>query len=292
MGAIVWLASYPKSGNTWVRTFLTNYIRGSNEPADINDLDGGPIASSRGLFDRLVGVEASDLTPDEIGRYRCAAYRRLASESDRTLFLKVHDAYRRSADTAPLFPPDVTRLAIYIMRNPLDVAVSLAHHQGISVDCAVSRLCTDTSLSAKPGRLSDQLEQMLRTWSGHVGSWVDEPGLPVHVVRYEDMIVEPQQTFAAMVRACGLSVDDRLDRAIAFSRFDALRAQEQEKGFVERPSSTETFFREGRAGGWRRALTLSHIRQLVEHQGGTMRRYGYIEHEVEKPTHDLKGERL
>ena len=47
MADIVWLASYPKSGNTWMRALLTNYWRDGAAPADINELDGGPIASAR-----------------------------------------------------------------------------------------------------------------------------------------------------------------------------------------------------------------------------------------------------
>ena len=46
MGNIYWLASYPKSGNTWMRLLLTNYLRNAGEAADINSLDGGPIASA------------------------------------------------------------------------------------------------------------------------------------------------------------------------------------------------------------------------------------------------------
>ena len=291
MGAIVWLASYPKSGNTWVRTFLTNYTRGATAPADINELDGGPIASSRGLFDHLVGVEASDLTSREIARYRFEAYRRLAHESEGVQFLKVHDAYRPSEELEPLFPADVTARAIYIIRNPLDVTVSVAHHHGISLDCAVSRVCSITSLAARPGRLSDQLEQVLLSWSGHVRSWVDEPQLPVQVVRYEDMILDPHRTFAALVEACGLILDGhRLERAVAFSRFDVLRAQERETGFAERPSSAETFFREGRVGAWRGALTSSHVQRLRETHGDTMRRFGYLDEEGDDPGEDANGE--
>ncbi len=73
---IVWLASYPKSGNTWMRAFLSNYLADGDKPVDINSLDtGGPIASARTIFDEAVGVEASDLTQDEIERYRPRVYR-------------------------------------------------------------------------------------------------------------------------------------------------------------------------------------------------------------------------
>ena len=63
---IIWLASYPKSGNTWFRIFLTNLLQKHTSPANINELTGGPIASSRQLFDELTGIDSSDLTFDEI----------------------------------------------------------------------------------------------------------------------------------------------------------------------------------------------------------------------------------
>lgn len=66
MSGIVWLASYPKSGNTWLRVFLANSLRNAETPADINALETGHIASARNLFEELAGVEASDLTSAQI----------------------------------------------------------------------------------------------------------------------------------------------------------------------------------------------------------------------------------
>lgn len=77
MGKIIWLASYPKSGNTWMRALLTNYLCDGETPADINEMDGGPIASSRVWFDEWVGVEASALSDNAIERLRPGVYRRL-----------------------------------------------------------------------------------------------------------------------------------------------------------------------------------------------------------------------
>ena len=68
MKGIVWLASYPKSGNTWVRILLSNLLRGSDAPVSINALDPTPIASARHMFDDRLGIAASDLTPREIAR--------------------------------------------------------------------------------------------------------------------------------------------------------------------------------------------------------------------------------
>ncbi|MBU0493236.1 MAG: sulfotransferase domain-containing protein [Chloroflexi bacterium] len=277
-GGIIWLASYPKSGNTWLRIFLTNYVRNGAEPADINDLDGGPIASARRAFDDAVGVAASDLLPEEIDRYRPAVYLQMAAHSDGPLFLKVHDAYTRNPDGQPLFPQAATRGVVYLIRNPLDVAVSFAHHSGITVDEILPRLCReDFAFASRRDRLHDQLRQRLLSWSGHVRSWVDEPGLNVHVTRYEDMVRAPYPTFTAIVRFAGLPADPaRVSKALDFSNFDSLQAAERKVGFRERSARAATFFRSGQVGDWRQVFTAEQATLLVAAHRDVMHRFGYL----------------
>jgi hypothetical protein len=77
--SIVWLASYPRSGNTWARAVLTNFLRPSGRPAPINDLLVRS-AASRALFDDWVGFQASE-TP--LGRFmmRTASAKTVAASS-------------------------------------------------------------------------------------------------------------------------------------------------------------------------------------------------------------------
>ncbi|NJK96875.1 MAG: sulfotransferase domain-containing protein, partial [Bacteroidales bacterium] len=120
---IIWLASYPKSGNTWFRAFLANLLHPGDKPADINELEGGPIASSRALFDEATGLSSSDLTPAEIENLRPFVYRYIARNSTEIIFHKIHDAYTLTSEGVALVPAEATRCAIYFVRNPLDVAV-------------------------------------------------------------------------------------------------------------------------------------------------------------------------
>ena len=92
MNGIIWLASYPKSGNTWFRVFLTNLLRDADTPASINELESTPIASARGIFDNNIGFEASDLTADEIDRLRPELYRPSGRKRERAAF---HEDPRR-----------------------------------------------------------------------------------------------------------------------------------------------------------------------------------------------------
>ena len=270
--SIVWLASYPKSGNTWLRAVLANYRREKDGPADINHL-GSPIASRRHEFDEITGVESSDLTGEEIDALRPAVYRHLAAHSSDALPQKIHDAY-----TPALIPTDATRSSIYIIRNPLDVAVSYANHLGISIDRTISWMGDEEyTLAAGRRNLPNQLRQRLLSWSGHALSWIDQSAFPLHVVKYEDMSLRPYETFAAALDFAGLALDaTRLERAIENSTFEKLQLQEEAHGFEERPSTAGVFFRQGRPGGWRDVLDAEQAERIVRDHAEVMRRFGYL----------------
>ena len=76
-----------------MRVLLTNYLRNGSTPADINELDGGPIASVRKWFDEWAGIEASALSDTVVERLRPDVYRGMAGESPDTMYVKVHDAW-------------------------------------------------------------------------------------------------------------------------------------------------------------------------------------------------------
>jgi len=280
---IVWLASYPKSGNTWTRVFLTNYLRDAAEPADVNDLDNGPIASHRLGFDECVGIEASQLPPRIATRLRPEVYRTLAREASDLLFIKVHDAWRLTDVGMPMFPADTTAAVIYLLRNPLDVAVSFAHHSGLSAERTVANMCDSAfTMSESSARLGNQLPQHTGTWSEHVRSWVDDSGLPLTVVRYEDLRADTVGVFGQVLDFIGVAVEpERLSRAVEFSRLEELQRQEAIAGFQERsPTASAPFFRRGEIGSWRQELGEDLVGQLKGAHRDTMERFGYLEQET------------
>lgn len=278
MSKIAWLASYPKSGNTWVRIFVDNYRDDQKAPVDINHLEEGLHAGSRALFERLTGLESTELTPQEIDRVRPAMYRQWAMESDDLLFVKVHDAWHSNDRDQPLFPPEATALVLYIVRNPLDIVASFANHYTLSRDEAIATMGnTEYALAASAQRARAQLRQFVGDWSGHALSWLESSGLPAHVLRYEDLAQAPKETFAGLLQATGMALDEeRLDKAIRFSSFRQLRDHESRHGFRERLAASDAFFRRGKPGGWREELTPAQAARVIEQHGPVMRRFGYL----------------
>lgn len=256
---LVWLASYPKSGNTWFRIFLTNYLRDGDEPAEINALDDTWIASSRGQFETLYGVDSRDFTADEIDRLRPAMYDAWQNQSD-VPFHKVHDAYTYLEDGRPLLGNPEGQAAIYFVRNPLDVAVSFAHHSGKEeIDDTIRNMAnSEFCFCNKVDREENQLRQKLLTWDQHVESWQKAP-MPVLFLRYEDMHADAMATFGKAIEFLGFSVEmKRLEKAIEFSAFDQLQGQENVGGFKEKSKRSQRFFRKGLVG--------SYVERLAENQ--------------------------
>ena len=277
---IAWLASWPKSGNTWVRCLLSNFILASSEPVSINKLLGEP-AASRQFFDRAVGVSQSHCTDDEIepllpSIYRYVAAARVESGQNELLFFKTHDVFRNTESGEPLFPGDVTAGAVYVLRNPLDVAVSYHSHFGTCcLPAAIAALDNPSSFSGGSG--TRFLRQRQGDWSSHVESWTRAP-FPVLVLRYEDLLADTVGVLARLVRFLKLDGTDdatKLQRAVEFSSFARLQEAESQHGFRERSPVAQRFFRSGRVGDWRRHLTATQAWAVLEAHGPVMSAWGY-----------------
>jgi aryl sulfotransferase len=278
---LIWLASYPKSGNTWFRLLVAN-LSATEQPADINNMDErGGIASARGVFDFHTMLDAGLLSHDETDVLRPRVYEAMAADDDADAprLVKAHDAYLATPLGEPLMAGSRAAAgAIVIVRDPRDVASSLANHRDISVDAAIDFMADrDAAFSAAKGAQATQLRQRLLDWSGHAASWLDQADIPVHLVRYEDLQTDPLPTFMAAMAFVGrhLTPADAA-RAIDFARFDRLQAQEVEHGFTEwRPRGGGLFFRRGEAQAWRRELTAEQVQRIESAHGAMMRRLGY-----------------
>lgn len=283
MSGIYWLASYPKSGNTWFRVFLSNLGRNTPTPIAINRIDAKFNASNRQLFDDITGITAADLSYEEVERLRPRVYEHIAQEAKEPIFMKIHDAYTYTTDGDPLISHNATLGTIYFIRNPLDVAVSFAYHSACDINIIIDLMADDShAFCAKPSRLHNQLRQKLLSWRKHVLSWVDTSGLRIHVMRYEDMKLQPFQTFMDAVRFVGLqNTSEQIRKALIFSSFEELQRQEQLWGFREKHPKASSFFNQGKIGSWRENLTLQQINRLTRDHADVMLRFGYLTEDKE-----------
>lgn len=275
---IYWLASYPKSGNTWTRAFIANLTHETAEAVDINALHTGAIASGREWVEAALDFDIDELSHDEIDALRPTAYRWLSERLDAPGHHKIHDAYTFLPNGMPLIPVEATKGALCIVRNPLDVAISFANHNSSSIDQSIGHIADSTySFCAKSGRLFNQLRQQLLSWSEHVTSWVGAPDIHKHLVRYEDMQQSPMETFTQIATFLELPNDKQaISTALAHCKMENLQAQEALSPFREKAANTDTFFRKGIVGDWQQTLTAAQINQVIDDHREVMARFGYL----------------
>ena len=275
---IIWLASYPKSGNTWFRSFLTAIQK--NQQFDLNKMVTDGIFSGKNFVESILDVHADYLSKRQIEVYQRIAFTHLSETSSQKILLKIHDAFTFSEiDDLPLIPEAPSACAVYFVRNPLDVALSLANHVGKSVDYAIDKFLTNPigGLVGKRNSPNQQFHQPLGTWSMHVESWLTKPSFPVHFMRYEDMKAKPFETFQAACQTMELSVtEEEIQLALEETRFEKLQEKERQGGFREKPSANRPFFFKGEVGRWKNELTQEQIDKIIQSNEPMMRHFGYL----------------
>ncbi|MBW4973599.1 sulfotransferase domain-containing protein [Roseovarius mucosus] len=272
--SIVWMASYPKSGNTWTRIFLANYIANASQPIPINVAHrfamGDSIAKTyRMVAGRPIDTDDIDLTLS----LRPAVLRGIVGNNADINLVKTHNI-RAVARGVPLIPEEFTRSAIYIVRNPLDMVLSYARHYGMTPEEAVYTVShVDNANPPSP----ETVAQFMGSWSDHVRSWTGPSPYPVLVLRYEDLLADPKGNFAKVLEHLGVPVEaERLDRAIQFASFKELSMQEAEQGFVEKSAESERFFAKGKSDQWKTDLEPRLVKRMQAAHRKVMKQFGYL----------------
>lgn len=272
--SLVWLASYPKSGNTWTRAFITNYVLNTDKPVPINEMRRFTFGDSMpNLYERVNKGPIKDLPDERILDIRTRMLMGIANNGADMNFMKTHNLNYKIHNRA-MMPPQLTRMAIYIVRNPLGVVPSYARHFGMDHDRTIWTIAQSMN-SSLTNEIS--VKEYMGTWSDHVESWTRTNAFPVHVMRYEDMKAEPHKVFAELLEKLGIPVEDeRLDKAIRHSSFKELKRQEEAYGFVEQSKNNKSFFRSGKADSWKDELTTEQIARIRMDHGTVMQRFGYF----------------
>jgi hypothetical protein len=275
MRRITWLASYPKSGNTWLRAIVDRIVR-PECPLDVNAL-GETAPAFSGLTARWIadrGIEVPVSAPGEVRRYWAATQHAICSRSENEVFLKTHNVAAKF-DCGHFPDLSLTKSAIYIVRDPRDVAISFAWHYRHPVGLAVAALCSSSAFNFKPQQIGRT--ELLLSWGEHVAGWTALKRFPLLVLRYEDLLANAESEIHRIAAFLGKQVSEaQVQDIAAATSFEQLRRQEVERGFTEAVRSGG-FFRVGKAQQWRDVNDQSVFQPLLDKFSRLMRRYGYLE---------------
>jgi len=270
---IIWLSSYPKSGNTWFRSFLTalfNLEAGIN----LNELISDGNFPDKKIVEEVLDVDADLLQAHEIKKFQHISWTHISKTAKNRLFVKIHDAYENLHQTnnKPLIPYEATFKAVYFVRNPFDIVPSFSNHVNISLDHSVDYINHSHSTLHNSEK---QFAQHVGTWNEHVKSWLTLPKFPVLFLRFEDMKLNTFETFQKAVKFLELDfTDQEIRKAIEMTSFEKLRKLEEKFGFIEIKHSNY-FFNKGEINYGKQQLSNSQIESIKKVNKEMMKHFEY-----------------
>lgn len=273
---ITWLASYPRSGNTYLRALLANYIHAQDRPVSLNDLPKISVGEHiEEIWAELTGKPLAERTLEDEWAGRAAYAEQLRNAaSEGTLLVKTH-TINASHKSIPAFEFKPGDRVIHLVRHPADVAISCADFYGIDVNRQIERMLKEGLINDSRPR---QGFEVLGSWSQHVHGWLNETRIPVLTIRYADLVQAPEAVMATLAPYIGMTPEPaRIAKAVEFTRFERLRKQEAEAGFIEAsPNSLSgQFFRRGRPGQWRETLTPEQAERLLAPNRDLLEKLGF-----------------
>ncbi len=261
---LIWIASYPKSGNTWVRTIIQSAVTGS---VDLSQL-GSFIPNFAARVSNL-NRDKTIVHPSQAAQYWPPTQTTISMNAgNSSAILKTHNICA-SFGGAKFPHPTVTQSAIYIVRDPRDVAISYSHHFNHDLPAAIELLMNDKNFNFK---LQDYLRsEFIASWNANVRSWM-AASFPVLLIRYEDLLSQPEAIIDEIITFLEIDPKIPIDKISAATSFKTLSQQERQKGFSEKAHSVD-FFRVGKARQW--VQDDARFKPLVDAYSETMAELGY-----------------
>ena len=277
---IIWIASYPKSGNTWIKLFLSAYIGNQNAsiPFDINKM---LIPFSLFPTNNLIKKFNFDFSNfKNIAEHWIQMQEYLNLSTKGNIFVKTHNAM--CTINGNKFTNKQNSLgAIYLVRDPRDIIISYSSFLKKSYDEVVTYIFNSESfeLSNIDGKQFDFT--LIGSWSDNYNSWKNYKTIEVLIIRYEDLISDTQNTFTKIIKYLNkidnIKIDnEKIKSCINLTSFKNLRKIEEEKGFIEKGFG-EFFFRKGKVGDWKEKLNQALVKKIEEKFKLEMKELGYID---------------
>jgi len=270
---IIWLASYPRSGNTWLRSFLATYFYADNKSSvfeNIKKIRNFPnIIDFNGIFEineftkeELEDKKKKDKKKFEISKYWIKAQEKI-NQKNKLTFLKTHN-FCGNLEGHDFTNSENTLGAIYLVRDPRSVAVSNSYHNNISFNQSVDDLLDEKIFATNEGNLLE----FRSSWRVNYLSWKNRT-YPKLILRYEDLHSDTFQNFKKILNFINNFqqidiVDAKIKQTIDLCNIKNLSKLEDSQGFSEKLLNEEKFFRKGLIDEWKSKLDENQIKKIEE----------------------------
>ena len=251
---IIWLASYPKSGNTLVRSMLSGYLFSKDGKFNFELLNNIKKFPDFGVF-RNLGIDTSD--ENEVVKKYIYVQEEINKRDGNTLrLLKTHAALN-DINSHPFTNLKNTLGAVYIVRDPRKIVLSYANHSEISLDESLNRLLELRTLGGQNDRQNQSVTHV-GSWSSNYNSWKEFKKVNKYLlIKYEDLVSKPEETFLSILdfihQLSNLKfvVDkNKLRNVLNTTTFEFLQNLEKKTSFPEAIKSASgkdiTFFKYGK----------------------------------------------
>tara|TARA_B100000029_G_scaffold25284_2_gene24937 strand:- start:149 stop:967 length:819 start_codon:yes stop_codon:yes gene_type:complete len=271
---ILWIASYPKSGNTWIRALISTYFYSDECKFKFSLLEKIPKFVQDKFLSPLVDLNQLKKDPLKIAEFWKDAQSRVNLDNQ-IKFFKTHNAcvaYKNKWFT------DETNTAgyVYIVRDPRSIACSLASHSKISIEQAVNDLLNENHIGLNGPY---QLAEFPGSWKINYLSWKKKKNFNGIIIKYEDLIDNAENEFKKILTFLNkfkkIDIDEKkISKSIISCNFSNLSQMETRDGFVE--AQNNKFFRKGKKDSWKNELNSNLRKKLEENFKDEMIELGYL----------------
>ena len=276
---IIWIASYPKSGNTWMRLFIKSYFNSSNIKFSLdNQLDDTIVVESFPVERRFEELKINFEDFSDIYK-NWLNMQLMINLNNKINYLKTHNAMC-TINNHKFTNVENTLGAIYIVRDPRDVLVSYSYFLNRSIDEILKKMTSNNSYEGAELKNKFYKKSLLGSWSSHYNSWKKLDGVKTILVKYEEMIENPHSTFLKVLiylkNLTNIKIDEKkINDTIKQTSFENLKNLELKEGYKGN-LSPNPFFRSGKVGQWREKLTKEQCQKIEITFKNEMTELGYL----------------